>query len=218
MFGRNHDRGRAEAPITVAVVGIRGMPGIMGGIETHSEQIYPRITETKSDINVVLYARRPYMTQAEPFTYKGVRIMPLPAIRNKYVEALTHTLQAIVVARFRDAPDVIHIHGIGPGLCAPLARLLGCKVVVTHHGQDYNRDKWNWLAKAVLRFGEWVSLHSANFVIVVNRGLSETLKARFPKKSLRLMHIPNGSNHMKSSPPGSNAEVMRFGEVRSAAG
>jgi len=33
----------------------------------------------------------------------------------------------------------VHVHAIGPGLVIPLLRVMGKKVVFTHHGPDYDR-------------------------------------------------------------------------------
>lgn len=58
-----------------------------------------------------------------------------------------------VLAAFRtcvDRSDIVHVHAIGPGLVIPLLRVLGKKVVFTHHGPDYDRQKWGFVAKKIL--------------------------------------------------------------------
>ncbi len=46
--------------------------------------------------------------------------------------------------------DIVHIHAIGPSIAIPFAKLLGLKVVVTHHGPDYDRKNWNFFAKLLV--------------------------------------------------------------------
>jgi len=58
-------------------------------------------------------------------------------VRNAYFEALLHSLICALVAGFR-RPQVVHIHGIGPAPVVPLLRILGLRVIVTHHGEDYS--------------------------------------------------------------------------------
>jgi hypothetical protein len=65
-------------------------------------------------------------------------------------------------------PDIVHIHGIGPALFAPLFKLVGCKVILTHHGADYKRGKWGFFAKKVLKTGEKIGIGCANRIIVLN--------------------------------------------------
>jgi glycosyltransferase involved in cell wall biosynthesis len=54
-------------------------------------------------------------------------------------------------------------------------RLFGLKVVMTHHGFDYQRNKWGPFARIMLRLGEYVGSRSAHQVICVAGGLKKTL-------------------------------------------
>ncbi|MGH6925191.1 MAG: glycosyltransferase family 4 protein [Propylenella sp.] len=181
--------------IRICVVGLRGMPGVMGGVESHCEQLYPHIARA-ADMRIVVFARRPYMKRRELFTYRGTTVLSIWAFRSKHFEALFHTGWAIILARFRHRPDIVHIHGVGPGFWSPVARLLGLKVVVTHHGKDYNREKWNALAKTALQLGEHLSIRFANAIIVVNRELSQQLRALSPQIATKISYIPNGADHL----------------------
>lgn len=66
----------------------------------------------------------------------------------------------------------------GPALLTPYARLLSMKVVFTHHGPDYDRDKWGKAAKAILKLGEWMGCRFANEVIVI----SDVIRSLVAKK------------------------------------
>ena len=134
----------------IAVVGLRGIPNIMGGIESHCQQIYPRIANEGVEITVI--GRSPYLEKRKT-EYKGVSIVGLWAIQNKFLETFLHTFIAIIYTAIFVRPDVLHIHAIGPAIFTPFARLVGLKVVVTHHGADYDRQKWNALAKFILSLG-----------------------------------------------------------------
>ena len=116
----------------ICAIGLRGIPDVMGGIESHCQQLYPRMVE-KGD-SVVVIARSPYV------------VVSVWTLKHKFLETFMHTFFAILYARIFVHPDVVHLHAIGPALFTPLARLLGMKVVVTHHGADYDRQKWNRLA------------------------------------------------------------------------
>jgi glycosyltransferase involved in cell wall biosynthesis len=177
----------------IGVVGLRGVPGVMGGIETHVEQLYPRLKRLAPDRMIDLAERAPYV-DVERREWSGLTLWPLPALRNKYLETILHTLLAILFLRFRRRSDLIHIHAIGPGLLAPLARALGMRVLLTHHGQDYDRAKWNGPAKAVLQFGERVAVGAAHETIVVSETVARSLRARFAHKAAHIHAIPNGAS------------------------
>lgn len=198
-----------ESPrLKICVVGLRGVPGVMGGIESHCEQIFPRLAELAGDCDITIIGRRPYLPKGA-FSYRGIRVVPLPAARNKFLEAITSTTLGVLHARFVQKADIIHIHGIGPALLSPLARLLGMKVVVTHHGQDFEREKWNGFAKAVLRLGEQCALRSANRMIVVSKSVTESLRSSHPRRRERIEHIPNGAiAAMPAAAEGDDAAVL----------
>tara|TARA_Y100000780_G_scaffold119253_1_gene107542 strand:- start:14237 stop:15361 length:1125 start_codon:yes stop_codon:yes gene_type:complete len=174
----------------IAVVGLRGIPNIMGGIESHCQQIYPRIADEGVEVTVI--GRSPYLEKRKT-EYKGVSIVGLWAIQNKFLETFLHTFIAIIYSAVFIRPDVLHVHAIGPAIFTPFARLLGLRVVVTHHGADYDRQKWNALAKYILKTGEKMACRFANKVIVVGRSLTSELQNRFPKRKRNIIFIPNGT-------------------------
>ena len=88
---------------------------------------------------------------------------------------------------------MVHIHAIGPGLLVPLAKILGLSVVLTHHGQDYNRDKWNGVSKMALWLGEVLAARFADGIIVVSRPVARAMTTRYPARSKRIRSIPNGT-------------------------
>lgn len=49
------------------------------------------------------------------------------------------------------------------------------KVVFTHHGPDYDRDKWGMAAKTALRLGEAAGTLFANEVIVISHVIDDML-------------------------------------------
>lgn len=176
----------------ICAVGLRGMPGVMGGVEKHCEQIYPRIAALDENIQIQVIGRSPYLPARQ--TRDGnVDIISLWAVRNRYIETLLHTFLAVLYARFVAHADVVHIHAVGPGLFAPLARLLGMKVVFTHHGAAYKWQKWGAFTKILLRLGEKMAISASTSTIVVSASLCEHLKRQYPRHAHKLVHIPNGA-------------------------
>lgn len=160
----------------IVVTGTRGIPNIMGGVETHCEELLPRLVELGYDITVI--RRKKYIREECPLTeWKGVKIIDIDAPKSKNFEAIIHTFMAIIKARALGA-DLVCIHAIGPNLLAPFARLLGLKVVMIHHGPDYNRDKWGKLAKMMLKLGERLGCMFANQVIVISNTIKTLLEER----------------------------------------
>lgn len=184
----------------IMVLGLRGFPGVMGGVETHCENLYPRIRSLGYD--VVVLARSPYMEHDE---WSGIRFKRLWAPKRKSLETIVHSLLGVIVAAF-ERPDILHIHAIGPAIVTPVARLAGLKVVVTHHGEDYDRQKWGKFARLVLRWGEAMGMLFANQRIVISRKLENLVRTKYGKPAFR---IPNGVQLGQEA--GASSEVTRFG-------
>lgn len=173
--------------LKVTWVGLRGLPGVQGGVETHAEQLCPRLGALGCQITVL--SRRPYQSAVAGQRWEGVRLRPLWAPRHKHLEAVVHTFLAILHAGLVSRPDVLHIQAIGPALWTLWARLLGLRVVVTHHGADYERQKWGPLARWALRLGEATAARWAHELIVISRTLQADVRSRLGRDST---YVPNG--------------------------
>ncbi|NWG53689.1 MAG: glycosyltransferase family 4 protein [Hydrogenophilaceae bacterium] len=192
----------------IVVLGLRGFPNVQGGVESHCNQIYPRLSRLRRR-EITVLARKSYMPASADLG-DGLKVKPIWSVRNKHLEALLHTFLGILVAVLGENPELIHLHAIGPGLFTPLAKLFGKRVVVTHHGKDYDRPKWNRFAKVVLRLGEALAVRFADRVIVVSRSAAADLKQRFPRRADRIVFIPNGATQLPLD-PNPQATLARFG-------
>ncbi|MEM1370794.1 MAG: glycosyltransferase family 4 protein, partial [Pseudomonadota bacterium] len=174
-------------PLRVTFLGLRGCPDIQGGVERHVEQLAPRLARHGCDVEILV--RKPYAATTTPSDWNGVRLTPISCPTNKSLEAIVHTFFGILYTAFRTRPDVLHIHAVGPMLLVPLARLMRLKVVVTHHGYDYQRDKWGGFAKAMLKAGERFGLRFANKRIAVSQSIA---KKMYKEYRTPITAIPNG--------------------------
>jgi glycosyltransferase involved in cell wall biosynthesis len=138
--------------------------------------------------SVAVTVRSRYMRQNPFKEWRGVRFLRIWSPRSRRLETIVHSVLGVLLAAIR-RPDILHIHGVGPALTAPLARLAGLRVVVTHHGADYEREKWGAMEKAALRAGEGLGMRCANAIIVISRGLQELVARKYHREA-RI--IPNG--------------------------
>ena len=169
----------------IVVTGTRGIPNIMGGVETHCEELFPRIAAQGHDVTVI---RRKSYVHDSLTEWKGVKLVDVETPRKKSFEAIIHTFRAINKARGLGA-DVLHIHAIGPALLVPYAKMLGMKVVFTHHGPDYDRDKWGLAAKTMLKLGERMGCKFADHVIVISDVIRKLIAERCDRtKNVHLIY------------------------------
>lgn len=186
------------------VTGTRGIPEIIGGVETHCAALLPRLVARGHEITVG--CRRPYMTYSGA-TYRGVRLRVFGTVRNSSLEAILHTIRCVVAARL-DNTDLIHIHAIGPALAVPFARLLGMKVIVTHHGFDYERAKWGRFARFMLRIGERMAAAYANHIITVSPHIADRLREKYDGIDKKISVVPNGVPPQPASLPLTSAPYI----------
>ena len=168
----------------IVVTGTRGIPNIMGGVETHCEELFPRIAAKGYDVTVI---RRKSYVRDSLTEYKGVKLIDIETPKKKSFEAIIHTFKAILKAKSLKA-DIVHIHAIGPALLTPMARLLGMKVVFTHHGPDYDHDKWGKAAKFMLKLVERMGTTFANEVIVISKVIDNILIQKYGRKDCHLIY------------------------------
>lgn len=168
------------------MLGLRGFPGVQGGVETHAEHLCPLLAEMGCDVTVLV--RSPYQPRDVGRTWRGVKFVPLWAPRSKGLEAILHSLLGVLYAAVK-RPDILHIQAIGPAIMTLPARLLGLRVVVTHHGPDYDRQKWGRFAKWVLQTGERFGMRWSNARIVISEVIRSLVRGKHGRESTL---VPNG--------------------------
>lgn len=172
--------------LRIAMIGQKGMPATYGGIERHVEEVASRLAARGHEVTV--YCRQSY--GSVPLDeYRGVRLRQVRTVASKHLDAIVHATTSTLVA-MRHRPDIVHYHGLGPGLVAPLPRYLSrARVVLTVHGLDNQRAKWGLAARAVLGVGYWLSGRVPDERVAVSRGLAAHYAERFGRAA---RYIPNG--------------------------
>lgn len=174
----------------IAMIGSKGVPAVIGGVERHVEELSARLAAR--GFVVTVYAR-PWYTQRAPWserTHHGVRVVTLPSILSKHLDAISHTLLATWRA-MRERHDIYHFHGVGPALCAWIPRLFrpNARVVVTFHCVDRHHAKWGKLARMMLTLGERAACIFPHETITVGETLEKYCRDRYGRETTC---IPNG--------------------------
>lgn len=169
----------------IMVLGIRGIPNVQGGVETHAEQLYERLSHLGCDVEAIV--RTPFVPAGQTKVGK-IRLRRVWSPSSSGYEALVHSFLGVFLAAFV-RPDILHIHAVGPAVVTPLARFLGLRVVVTHHGPDYDRDKWGRFARWVLRTGEKYGVCCSHARIAISRVIVDLIRTRYGREADL---IPNG--------------------------
>jgi glycosyltransferase involved in cell wall biosynthesis len=154
-----------QKPLKIALMGTRGVPASYSGFETCVEQLGSRLAARGHDVTV--YARKHHITYDQP-TYRGMKLVKLPTIPNKYLDTIVHTFLSSVHGLFQGY-DIVLYFIAGNSLVAWVPRLAGQKSIINVDGLDWKREKWPEFAKRYIRFAEKISGTTANAVISDSR-------------------------------------------------
>lgn len=137
----------------IALLGSRGVPANYGGFETCAEQLGQRLAKRGHDVTV--YCRSPQIAYPHD-TYKGMKLVKLPTITNKYLDTIAHTFISSLHA-LRHGYDVILYFGAGNSPTTWIPRIVGTKTLLNVNGLDWKREKWPPVAKKYIQFAEYLA-------------------------------------------------------------
>ena len=182
--------------MNILVLGTRGIPNIQGGVETHCQELYPRILEL--NCNVTVLTRTPYVKNIEITNYKGVELVPIDTPKKSGLEAIVHTFKGCFFAfQNKSKIDIVHIHNIGPAIFIPFLKLFRFKVVVTYHSQNYHHKKWGIVAKVLFKLGEFFTAKMADKVIYLSNNIKSFVEKKYDVKNGIIIY--NGVNVIEKS-------------------
>ncbi len=185
----------------IALLGTRGIPASYSGFETCVEQLGQRLVERGHQVTV--YCRSHHITYQDTH-YKGMRLVKLPTIPNKYLDTIVHSLLSSLHA-LGQGYDIGLYFIAGNSLVSWLPRLVGTKTILNVDGLDWKREKWPTLAQKYIQFAEYLATKLPNAYLTDSHVVQDYYQNRFGHKP---PYIPYGSEIELTKP----AETLaRFG-------
>ena len=172
-----------DRKIKLFVIGPRGFPGVQGGIERFSENLYPRLVEMGYEVTCFSIKKHSRLKE-----WKKVKFVQLPTIGLKSLENPIYNLLATIYTILH-RPDIVHIHSIASGSFIFLLKLFRIKVVARYNSQDYLHGKWSRVGKSVLKFSERQFLLS-DYIVTNNKSYLEFLRRQGRNNNIE--YLPNG--------------------------
>ena len=203
--------GRRKTPggprgLRVALMGTRGIPANYGGFETAAQELALRLVAAGHDVTV--YCRTSYAEWPDD-TWRGVRLVTLPTIRNKYLDTPVHSILSALHAIWRRY-DVVWMFGVGNSPVCALLRAGRLPVLLNVDGLDWQRDKWPPLAQWCLRGAERVAVRVAHRTITDSPHVQAYYREQ---RNAELAYIPYGAAPEITAPDGTlDAHGLRAGE------
>ena len=187
----------------IAMIGHKRIPSREGGIEVVVEELSTRMI--KLGHNVTVYNRKGKNVQDKNASdenqklkeYKGVKIVTIPTINKKGIDAFLYSLFASIKVLFGKY-DIVHYHAEGSCAMLWLPHLFHKKIVVTIHGLDWSRSKWGGFATKYIKHGEKCAVKYADKIIVLSKGVQDYFKEKYNRETI---FIPNGVEESKIKEP-----------------
>lgn len=178
----------------IAMIGHKRIPSREGGVEVVVEELATRFVEAGHQVDV--YNRMGRHVAGKKLSkkgkrlkqYKGIKIITIPTINVKGLDATIYSFFASIKALF-GGYDVIHYHAEGPSIMVWLPHIFRIKTIVTIHGLDWKRGKWGGAAKRVLKLGEKNAVKYADEMIVLSKNVQRYFKKNYGRETT---YIPNG--------------------------
>ncbi len=178
----------------IAMIGHKRIPSREGGVEIVVEELSTRLVRCGYSVDV--YNRKGNNVSDKNIKtkkikeYKGVKIITIPTINKKGLDALIYSFFASIRAIFGNY-DCLHYHAEGSCAMLWIPHFFKKRIVVTIHGLDWQRAKWGGFATKYIKFGEKLAVKYADEIIVLSEGVKKYFKDTYNRDT---HFIPNGVN------------------------
>ncbi len=183
-----------EKDLRIAVFGQKRLSR-EGGVEIVVKELCTRMA--RQGCQVTCYNRSGHHVSGAEYddidnaNYEGIRQKYVPTIEKKGLAAVSASAFAALYSAFGKY-DVVHIHAEGPAFFSWLPKMFGKRVVVTIHGVDWQREKWqSGFGSKFIRQGEKNAVKYADEIIVLSKGVQDYFKEAYGRET---HFIPNGVN------------------------
>ena len=183
-----------EKDLRIAVFGQKRLSR-EGGVEIVVKELCTRMA--RQGCQVTCYNRSGHHVSGAEYddidnaNYEGIRQKYVPTIEKKGIAAVSASAFAALYSAFGKY-DVVHIHAEGPAFFSWLPKMFGKRVVVTIHGVDWQREKWqSGFGSKFIRQGEKNAVKYADEIIVLSKGVQDYFKETYGRET---HFIPNGVN------------------------
>ncbi len=185
----------------IAFIGTRGVPASYSGFETCVEELGSRLARRGHEVTA--YCRPHHVHYPLP-AYRGMRLVKLPTLQNKYLDTIVHAAISSLHA-LTQGYDIAFYCIAGNSPVAWIPRIAGQRTAINVDGLDWKREKWPRLAKKYLQWTERIAGKTANVVVTDSRAVQRFYREHYGTETT---YIAYGASAQKR-PPGT--ALQKFG-------
>lgn len=167
-------------PLSIALLGSRGVPSRYGGYETLMDELAPRLVAR--GFAVTVYGRT-HAVRRRVRRHRGARVILLPALRGKHLETPSHTFLSFLHAR-GEGFDAALVVNSANAMFLPLLRLAGIPTALNVDGIEKRRAKWGVFGRAVYALSERLACHLPDVLVTDAEIIRRHYLARYDTPSV----------------------------------
>jgi glycosyltransferase involved in cell wall biosynthesis len=158
----------------IALLGTVGVPGRYGGFETLAENLARFHNDTGQQAALTVWcSAKDNAERSVRFERANLRYV---ALRANGVQSIPYDAISLWQA-VRSGHDRILLLGVSGALALPLIRLISRARIVTNiDGIEWKREKWQGLARMVLRASEWAAVRFSHEVVADNQAIADHVR------------------------------------------
>lgn len=168
-------RADSAAPLSIALIGTRGVPARYGGFETAIEEVGRRLVAKGHRVTVYC---RGVARDERTDNYLGMQLVHLPALRRRSLETLSHSALSIVHA-IRHRPDAAIVFNAANAPLLPLLNAAGIPVATHVDGLESRRAKWGPTGRRYYLMCERLAVWLSRELIADAQGIADYYATRY---------------------------------------
>ena len=184
----------------IAFVGIVGLPASYGGFETFVENLVKYLpNKISSSLSITIFCSK-HSYKLRP-KYFGSALLHYIPIKANGISSIFYDIISSMIAVYKSHTHICFL-GTSGAFAIPFIRFFtNITVICNIDGLEWNRDKWNYFAKKLLRVFESIAVKYSHFIIADNKSITEYIKTHYNKDSF---FIPYGGDHALNT----NADII----------
>ena len=160
----------------IYIIGTVGVPACYGGFESLVDNL---LDYTPDDVEYTVFCTaKKYEKKLE--SYKGAHLIYLDRDANGK-DSILYDYESMKIA-VRDNADIMLILGVSGCMFLPIIRrAFKGKIITNIDGLEWKRDKWNCVAKWLLKHSEKQAVKYSDIIIGDNKGITDYVHAEYAK-------------------------------------
>ena len=165
----------------ISIIGTAGVPACYGGFESLVENL---LNYTPENVEYTVFcSSKKYDKKLD--TYKGAKLVYLDMDANGK-DSILYDYKSMKMSLNADIMLILGVSGCM--FLKKIRRKFKGKIITNIDGLEWRRDKWNFLAKKILKYSEQQAVKYSDIIIGDNKGITDYVKESYNKEAVLIAY------------------------------